>query len=226
MVDPSRFPSLASIRAFEAAARHTSFARAACELGTTAASVSYHVRQLETQLGVQLFLRWPHRVVLTKPGSIVASEAMNAFAALRQSFVKAVDADDALIRVTTLPTFGTSWLTPKLGQFRALHPEVTVELDLSTAPQDLAIDGFDIAIRHGQGKWPGLKSIRLFPSIFVPLCLPSLKHQAKGSYRSYSSVLHLAPLSFCFSSPLPRPGLCLRGVVRCRRSKRTELILW
>jgi LysR family transcriptional regulator, glycine cleavage system transcriptional activator len=174
MVGSSRFPSLISIRAFEAAARHESFAKAASEVGTTAASISYHVRQLETQIGVQLFHRYPHRVVLTKPGSIVAAEAINAFAALSQSFARAVDADDARLHVTTLPTLGTSWLTPKLGRFRVLHPDITVELDLSVPAQDLAAGGFDIAIRNGHGTWPGLKSIHLFPAIFTPLCAPAL----------------------------------------------------
>jgi len=95
MVDVRPFPSLASIRAFEAAARLGSFAKAAQELDTSSASVSYHVRRLETQIGVCLFLRHPQRVVLTESGALVAREATNAFAALRASFLKAVDADEA-----------------------------------------------------------------------------------------------------------------------------------
>ena len=118
MVDDRRFPSLASIRAFEAAARLESFARAGQELGTSAASVSYHVRQLEEQIGVPLFRRHPHRVELTEPGAVVAREAMDAFAALRASFLRAADMDEARLSLTTLPTIGTSWLTPKLGRDR------------------------------------------------------------------------------------------------------------
>lgn len=103
---------------------------------------------------------------------------MSAFAALRASFSRAVDVDEARLRVTTLPTLGTSWLTPKLGQFRALHPDVTVELDLSASAIDLAAAGFDIAIRNGYGKWPGLKTMLLFPSLFTPLCAPSVRKAA------------------------------------------------
>ena len=110
MVSDRRFPSLSSIRAFEAAARHGSFAKAAQELDTSAASVSYHVRRLEEQIGVPLFRRHPHRVVLTESGELIAREAMSAFAALRASFIKAVDADEARLALTTLPTLGTSWL--------------------------------------------------------------------------------------------------------------------
>jgi LysR family glycine cleavage system transcriptional activator len=178
MVTASRFPSLASIRAFEAAARLGSFARAAAELGTTAASVSYHVRQLERQIGVPLFLRQPHKVSLTESGSIIATEAVNAFSALRASFIRAVDADQARLSLTALPTFGTSWLTPRLGHFRASHPRVQVDLELSGEAQDLTTGRFDAAVRNGHGRWPGLRTVKLMPSICMPLCSPRLRRMA------------------------------------------------
>ncbi len=178
MVWDHRFPSLASIRAFEAAARLRSFAKAAQELDTTAASVSYHVRQLEQQIGVTLFRRHPHRVELTEPGELIATEAMNAFAALRASFIRAADLDQSRLSITTLPTIGTSWLTPRLGRFRAKHPDIQFELDLSADAQDLTAGRFDAAIRNGHGRWPGLRATKLFPSIFMPLCIPSMKDAA------------------------------------------------
>lgn len=178
MVRDHRFPSLASIRAFEAAARLRSFAKAAQELDTTAASVSYHVRQLERQIGVILFRRHPHKVELTEPGEVIATEAINAFAGLRASFIRAADLDQSRLSITTLPTIGTSWLTPRLGRFRARHPEIQFELDLSADAQDLTTGRFDAAIRNGHGRWPGLRATRLFPSIFMPLCIPSMKATA------------------------------------------------
>ena len=180
MVSPQRFPSLASIRAFEAAARHGSFAKAAQELDTTSASVRYHVRRLEEQIGARLFLRYAQRVELTGPGKLVAREAMNAFAALRASFIKAAEADEARLSLTTLPTLGTSWLTPRLGKFRAKHPHIAIELDLSADAQDLTSGLFDAAIRNGHGHWPGLRTVELLPSIFMPLCAPALKKAAAG----------------------------------------------
>jgi LysR family transcriptional regulator, glycine cleavage system transcriptional activator len=179
MVTEPRFPSLASIRAFEAAARLRSFAKAAQELDMTSASVSYHVRRLEEQIGVPLFIRHPNQVVLTEAGEIVAHEAMNAFAALRASFAKAVDVDEARLSLTTLPTFGTSWLTPKLGKFRAKHPDIVLGLDVSAVPEDLTDGRFDAAVRNGHGRWPGLQTTQLLPSIFMPLCAPALKEAAK-----------------------------------------------
>lgn len=178
-MDPHRFPSLSAIRAFEAAARLGSFARAADELDTTAASVSYHVRRLETQIGAPLFVRSANRVALTAPGEIVAREAIAAFAALRASFVRAADVDQARLSLTTLPSLGTAWLTPRLGRFRQRHPGLSLELDLSADAEELAGGRFDAAIRNGHGQWPGLQATPLFPSVFLPLCAPALADAAR-----------------------------------------------
>jgi LysR family glycine cleavage system transcriptional activator len=179
MVTEQPFPSLVSIRAFEAAARHRSFAKAAEELDTSAASVSYHVRRLEAHIGVTLFVRHANQVTLTAPGEIVAREALHAFAALRASFVRAVDVDEARLSLTTLPTLATSWLTPKLGRFRIKHPDILLCIDVSAVAEDLTTGQFDAAIRNGHGRWPGLQATELLPSIFMPLCAPRFSSVAK-----------------------------------------------
>jgi LysR family transcriptional regulator, glycine cleavage system transcriptional activator len=181
MVTTDKLPSLSSIRAFEAAARAGSFAQAASELGTTAASVSYHVRQLEQQLGMPLFHRHAQRVELTQTGAVIAREAMNAFAALRASFVRAVEVDESRLALTTLPTFGTSWLTPRLGGFRARHPKIALRIDVSGDAEDLNDGRFDAAIRNGLGRWPGMRAVKLLPSLFMPLCSPKLKSAAAAA---------------------------------------------
>jgi LysR family glycine cleavage system transcriptional activator len=175
-----RLPSLVAIHAFEAAARLGSFAAAARELGTTAASVSYHVRRLEQQMGAVLFHRGPHRVALTEAGRLAAEEASRAFAALKGAFARAAELDESRLSLTTLPTVGATWLTPKLGRFREKHPEVRLELDLSVEAQDLAAGGFDAAIRNGHARWPGLRAEPLIPAIFLPLCTPELKAATAG----------------------------------------------
>ncbi|MEO8672194.1 MAG: LysR substrate-binding domain-containing protein [Tahibacter sp.] len=180
MLNETRLPSLTAIRAFEAAARLGSFAKAAQELDTTAASVSYHVRRLEQQIGLPLFLRQPHRVVLTDAAVLIAREATEAFARLRASFARARETDEARLTLTALPTFGTSWLTPRLGRFRAQHADIALELELSAAAQDLSEGRFDAAIRNGHGRWPGLRTTELLPSLFMPLCAPALKSAAAG----------------------------------------------
>ncbi|MGH6950456.1 MAG: LysR substrate-binding domain-containing protein [Vitreimonas sp.] len=172
-------PSLSSIRAFEAAARLGSFAKAAAELGTSAASVSYHVAQLERQVGVPLFRRHAQSVTLTEQGAAIAPEVTAAFASLRTTFASAADACERRLALTTLPTFGTSWLTPKLGRFCGAQRAVTVELDLSDQAQELGGGRFDAAIRNGHGKWPGLRAVKLLPSVFMPLCAPGLIEAAR-----------------------------------------------
>jgi LysR family glycine cleavage system transcriptional activator len=172
MLERARLPSLSAISAFEAAARHGSFAAAARELGTTAASVSYHVRQLERAIDVTLFRRFPHRVELSRAGEAIAGETIGAFETLRTSFVRGTAIDAAHLSITALPTFGVSWLTPRLGRLRDLGLEI--ELDLSPEAQDLSSGRFDAAIRNGHGSWPGLNGHWLFPSIFMPLCAPAM----------------------------------------------------
>ena len=174
MVNQRQLPSLVAIRAFEAAARLGSFARAAEELDTSAASVSYHVRRLEAQTGTCLFLRHAQHVELTAAGASAAQEATRAFDALRAGFMRAAGMDASHLRLSALPTLGTSWLTPRLGSFRTRHRQIVLELDLSAEPQYLAAGRFDAAIRNGHGQWPGLQATPLFPSIFTPLCAPSL----------------------------------------------------
>jgi LysR family glycine cleavage system transcriptional activator len=180
MLDAPNLPSLASIRAFEAAARLGSFAKAAAELGTTAASVSYHVRQLERELGMPLFQRHAQSVTLTDDAAALASEATAFFTSLRATFMRAVDSYESRLALTTLPTFGTSWLAPKLGEFRALHEDIAVELELSETAHELGAGKFDAAIRNGHGKWPGLRAVKLFASMFMPLCSPRLKDAVKS----------------------------------------------
>lgn len=175
----SDLPSLIAIRAFEAAARLGGFASAARELDTTAAAVSYHVRRLEQELGVDLFHRHAQRVELSAAGALLAADALSAFTTLRAGFARAIDADQTWLGITALPSLGTTWLAPRLGRFRALHPELRVELDLSPDPRDLAGGGYDVAIRNGHGNWPGLHAIPLFPSVFTPLCAPGLADIAR-----------------------------------------------
>jgi LysR family glycine cleavage system transcriptional activator len=92
--------------------------------------------------------------------------------------IRAVDADQARLSLTALPTFGTSWLTPKLGHFRAAHPRVQVDLELSGEAQDLTTGRFDAGVRNGHGRWPGLRTLKLLPSICMPLCSPKLRKAA------------------------------------------------
>lgn len=162
-----RLPPLVSIEAFEAAARLGGFAQAARELGTSAASVSYHVKQLEARTGLALFRRAAHRVDLTEAGAALARDVTASFETLRGSFATAADDNGSRLAVSALPTFGASWLIPRLGGFDGPR----IDLDLSVEPQDLT-GPCEVAIRNGHGDWRGIKAARLFPAVFMPLCAP------------------------------------------------------
>ncbi|WP_343718465.1 LysR substrate-binding domain-containing protein, partial [Inquilinus sp.] len=147
---------LPALHAFEAAARHVSFTRAAEELGLTQAAVSYHIKRLEERLGAPLFARRGRSLALTEAGERLAAEVVDAFGRLRAAVGSETDAAGRHLTVMTVPTFTTHWLAPRLGAFQAAHPELTVKLGTSielgdSISPDLAAD---IEIRTGPGGFP------------------------------------------------------------------------
>jgi LysR family glycine cleavage system transcriptional activator len=169
------------MRAFEAAARLSSFAKAGDELGMSGAAVSYQVKRLEEFIGRPMFNRRAQGVSLTEHGAAIAPAVIDAFESLRQTFANAARKESSVIEVTTLPSIGAAWLAPKLSAFEAAHPEFTVSLDLSVPPADFSNAPFDIAIRSGAGRWPGLSAIRLMPNLIVPLCAPKRAEQVSDA---------------------------------------------
>ena len=176
----ARLPPLASLRAFEAAARHLSFTRAAEDLSVTPGAISQQVRQLEDWLGVQLFRRMPKGVLLTDAGQLYGSELREVFARL----VLASDrvrrhAASPILTISMVPSLATRWLIPRLGAFRARHPEIDLRLEVNSAPTDFTREAVDAGIRQGRGPgWPGLHADPLFPNILFPVCSPRLLEEA------------------------------------------------
>ena len=160
----SRLPPLSAIRAFEAAARHGSFTKAAEELGMTQAAVSYQVKLLEDRVGTPLFLRQPRRVVLSEAGKRLAPAVADAFQRLNVAFANLRETDENVLSVTAVNTVCTNWLVPRLGRFQMAHPNIAVRLEVSHRVVDFAREDFDIGIRGGKGIWPGLKAHNAVPS--------------------------------------------------------------
>jgi LysR family glycine cleavage system transcriptional activator len=129
-------PPLAAIRAFEAAARHLSFTRAAEELGMTQAAVSYQIKLLEERIGEPLFLRRPRDLALTEIGQRLAPEMARAFDILRDAFGDLAREEGTLI-VNTMHTFASQWLAPRLGRFQLLQPQVAVRLETTNRATSL-----------------------------------------------------------------------------------------
>ncbi|MGO4129262.1 transcriptional regulator GcvA [Inquilinus sp. YAF38] len=176
----SRLPPLPAIRVFEAAARHLSFTKAAAELGMTQAAVSYQIRLLEDRVGAPLFLRLTRKVALTETGERLAPAVTEALARLAGAFAAARDDTGGLLSITSIHTFATNWLVPRLGRFQLAHPGIAVRLDTKTTMVDFTRGDSDIGIRHGMGVWPGLVAHPLMPIEYTALCSPALRDRTGG----------------------------------------------
>lgn len=175
-----RLPPLNALRAFESAARHLSFTKAADELAVTQAAVSYQIRQLEDHVGRELFRRLTRKLELTAAGLELQMAVEDAFDRIRSTMHKLTDAaEDKVLSVTTLPTFASHWLVPRLGHFQLRRPDLAVRLDSSVGLGDLNSQ-FDIAIRSGHGRWPGTVAEPLVEYRLTPVISPILAERMGG----------------------------------------------
>ncbi|MGH8780756.1 transcriptional regulator GcvA [Paraburkholderia sp.] len=172
-MDLRQLPALNAIKAFEAAARHESFSRAADELFVTHGAVSHQIRALEAELGVALFARDGKRVRLTDTGRRYATQVRAALETLAEATqaIRAGDRERRLV-VSMLTSFAARWVTPRIGSFIEANPQWDLELLSTNALADFARDDIDIAIRFGYGKYPGLHAELLLEEIFFPACSP------------------------------------------------------
>lgn len=169
-------PSMSLLLAFEAAARHQSYTRAAHELSLTQSAVSRQVQALETLLGVELFLRRGRRIVLTDVGRMYMGEVAVALGRLRDATLQAIAfrAGGGALHLAMLPTFGAKWLMPRLHTFYAGHPNVVVHLHAKIGAFDLEAAGMDAVIGVSQAPWPGLVSHTLLDESLVVVASPAL----------------------------------------------------
>lgn len=170
-----QLPPLNALRAFEAAARHMSFTRAAEELSVTPAAVSQQVRTLENHLGVTLFRRRNRSLLLT-------DAAQSCLPALRDGFERfheavgrmQADSDSGVLTVSVAPSFAAKWLVPRLGRFEDAYPEIDVWISSAMGLVDFSRDDVDLAVRYGGGDYDGLEVERLMSEYVYPVCSPDL----------------------------------------------------
>lgn len=170
-----RLPSLNALRAFEAAARHLSFTKAAEELHVTQGAISHQVKALEAQLGFKLFLRRHQGLVLTEAGQDSQQFVREAFDRLVTGFDSLYAKDNAgILTVSVSPNFAAKWLISRIGKFTEAFPDI--DLRISAAPHhvDFAREDVDMALRHGEGNWPGLHAVCLMAEMLFPVCSPRL----------------------------------------------------
>lgn len=168
-------PPLDTLVAFEAAARHLSFTRAAVEVSRTQSAVSRQVQALEERLGVALFRRLPRGLALTEHGATLLAGVRQALEALDRSTraVRAAEAPRTVV-VSTTAGFAGLWLIPRLPLFTALHPGIDVRISASSAIVHLVRDGVDIAVRYAPADRPPAGSVPLFAETVTPVCTPRL----------------------------------------------------
>ena len=167
---PRRLPSLNALRAFEAAARHESFTKAAADLNVTQGAVSHQVKALEAELGLKLFLRESKRLILTDPGRAYLEVVRDAFDRLAAGTEHLLQRENAgVLTVSMSPNFAAKWLIHRLGDFVATHPGIELRVSASMQHIDFAREDVDLAIRHGEGDWPGLHVTRLCTESLFPV---------------------------------------------------------
>jgi LysR family glycine cleavage system transcriptional activator len=169
-------PGTRPLRTFEAAGRHLNFTRAADEVGLTPAAVSYQIKEIEDQLGVVLFIRTSRSIRLTPAGAVLLQAAADALDTLQLGVNRArrLARGSAHLRISLSARFATNWLLPRLPQFRAANPALEMTFDITDEVRDFDIDDVDVAIRFGTGNYEHARSDRLFNTVIVPVCSPSL----------------------------------------------------
>ncbi len=169
----TQLPPLPWLRAFEVSARHLSFTSAAQELNLSQAAVSKQIKLLELQLREPLFLRFPRSLSLTKAGEAFLPKVQDAFERLAAGTNEVFGqrgADVLTVRVAV--GFGVQWLSPRLPDFLAKHPDIPLRITSSVWNEDGG--DYDLDIRYGDGNWPGITSERLTREWLIPVCSPSL----------------------------------------------------
>lgn len=174
-MDWSTLPSLAALRAFEAAARHQNLSAAARELNVTHAAIAQHVRSLEADLSTPLLFRSGRGVALTEEGRHLAQHLSDGFEVIAEG-VSALQRskEDRPLSVSVTPSFAANWLMPRIGGFWQAHPEISLNINPSVHLIDLRRDGFDMAIRFGNGQWPGVSCELLTSGEFWVVASPKL----------------------------------------------------
>jgi LysR family transcriptional regulator, glycine cleavage system transcriptional activator len=177
-----RLPSLNALKAFEAAARHESFTRAAVELCVTQGAVSHQVKALEAELGFKLFNRERQRLVITEAGRDYLNVVRDAFDRIALGTARLTQRQKSgVLTVSTSPDFAAKWLVHRLGRFSELHPEIDLRVTATLHHVDFAREDVDMAVRHGhsansggRNEWSGLDAVQLCTESLIVVCSPHL----------------------------------------------------
>jgi LysR family transcriptional regulator, glycine cleavage system transcriptional activator len=176
-----RLPPQNALRAFDAAARHLSFQKAAAELHVTPAALSYQIRHLEETLGLKLFNRLNRAVELTEHGQLIRPGIREGFERFPETMRRLARARAGnVLTVSAGPAFTAKWLAPRLYHFISANPDIDVRVSANLAVADLEHDDVDVAVRFGRGTYPRCRATKLADEFVTPLCSPSLLKGRQG----------------------------------------------
>lgn len=176
----NRLPPLKSLQAFRHAAELGSFKAAAEQLHVTQAAISQQIKTLEAHLGLQLFRRGIREVELTSEGQQLLPFVSRGFGALEQGVEQLVDdPHPQRLTLSTVPSFASRWLVPRLGHFQNQAPDMNIRMTPGLKLETFDDGELDLTIRYGQGHYPGLQAELLFRDYLIPVCHPSLINPAE-----------------------------------------------
>ncbi|MDX8479967.1 LysR substrate-binding domain-containing protein [Mesorhizobium sp. VK24D] len=221
---------LNGLRAVETVARLGSLAAAAAELNVSVSAVSQQIKRAEKQLGQALFERTPAGLVLTEFGTVFTARLSAGFRELVQAVALADEATECTLVVSVAPAFASKWLLPRLSRHFARHPNVLLRIDASARIADLDHSDIDIAIRLGDGKWPGGRAELLLAQEVFPVCAPSIAAKLKSiedlaqtcaitderamiSWDSWFEAAGVEPVTFQKGARFTDPMLCLESAI-------------
>jgi DNA-binding transcriptional LysR family regulator len=197
MRNRNALPALDLLVGFEAAARHLSFTKAGEELFLTQSAVSRQIKELEEQLGVELFQRRHRALALTEAGKSFYASAAQVLTTMRAATDRLrAQAGKKALSVTTTNSFAALWLIPRLAGFTRTHPGVDVRITAETRVQDLDRDGLDLAIRHGPASLAGPNAVKLFGERVFPVCSPRLLKDKAKPLREPKDLRHHCLLQY------------------------------
>src|SRR2546421_1977728 len=174
-----RLPSMQTLRAFEAAARHGSYSQAADELGLTHGAISHRIRELEERLQVRLFQRAGRGMAPTREAVTLLAQVRQALGTLQLAFPAGPRRGDSRLVVSVHPALATCWLISRLSAFTTAFPKIAVEIRSTADVGDFLAPGIDIAIRYGAGVWPNVMAERIIGEVLFTVCAPEYREKYK-----------------------------------------------
>ncbi|RUV44815.1 MAG: LysR family transcriptional regulator [Mesorhizobium sp.] len=221
---------LNGLRAVETVARVGSLAAAAAELNVSVSAVSQQIKRTEKQLGQALFERTSGGLVTTEFGVVFTARLSAGFRELAQAVALADEATECTLVVSVAPAFASKWLLPRLSRHFARHPNVLLRIDASGRLADLDHSDIDIAIRMGDGAWPGVNAELLLAQEVFPVCVPAIAaklnsiedlartcaitdERAMISWDSWFKAAGVEPVTFQKGARFTDPMLCLESAI-------------